>query len=364
MLEALKENHEFFSDLVWLEYEGLNRKTEDFVEYISGAMVSQNFFRLFGVAPILGRTFAQDEATRITAEGSPERDSVIVLSYSAWQSLFGGDLGALGKTLELSGCHFTVIGIMPPEFGFPAGYSQCWWPAKDPRPSDLPNTQVLVRLKSGVSERQTKAMLDTVARRLSKDPVLSGLFNSGWHLEHKTDFGFWMRPLRLAFTERKGVTELYRTLLGLLAAIGFVLLIECANIANLMLARTERRQPEMAIRAALGAGRFRLLRQFLTESVLLACAGGLGGLRPRFPIGAVVITPNALDKIPPVRAAIRRHGQGDWGDLDSHDREENERALKSGGRLLTVYTTRAGTRFYIITVAGRDVTTILLPEDY
>jgi hypothetical protein len=87
---------------------------------------------------------------------------------------------------------------------------------------------------------------------------------------------------------------------------------------------------------------------------------------PRFPLGAVVITANALDKIPPeeVRAALRRHGQGDWGDLDPHDRAENERALKSGGRLLSVYTARAGTRFYIITEAGRNVTTILLPEDY
>ncbi|MBI4661088.1 MAG: ABC transporter permease [Verrucomicrobia bacterium] len=281
VLEGLRVTQEFFSDFAVINGRMLERKTEDFTEEISGALVSPNFFTLWNVPTLLGRTFAKDEAVPLDRNEKPERDSVIVLSYTLWKSLLNGDRGAIGKTLELSGRQFTVIGVMPRHFEFPHGYTRFWVPAEDPRwvPNSMtgPNIRVLARLKSGATVEQAQAMLDTVAQRLIQDHSNTWGYPDEWR-RRPGGLGFWIRPVRIAFQESYGSEDLRRTLFGLLAAIGFVLLIVCANVANLTLARVERRQQELAVRSALGAGRFRLMRQLLTESVLLACVGGLGGL--------------------------------------------------------------------------------------
>jgi predicted permease len=280
--DALLAGREFFSDLAWYDSVWTDRKTEDFVSQTRGSMVSGDFFKIWRIQPILGRTFAPDEATPVSEDDIPVKDSVIVLSYSLWQTLFGGDQAVIGRTIEMSARHFTVIGVMLAWFQPEGAYPMFWFPAEPlrlpPTTMRLGNTRVVARLRPDSSTQQAQAMLDTVAGRLMKDHEGDVRFGYGvdWR-KRPQGLGFWIRPLRAEFDGSYGTEDFRRTLYGLLGAIVFVLLIVCANIANLMLARTERRQHELAIRAAIGAGRARLMRQLLTESLLLACLGGLGG---------------------------------------------------------------------------------------
>ena len=281
-LEGLRSNQDLFAQFAWQDSLMLERKTDDFVELESGAKVSSDFFQLWGIKPALGRTFARDETTAFNPEGRPTRDSPIVLSHEWWKTFFGGDPAILGRTVELSGRQFTVIGVMPSYFQFPAGYTRFWVAAEPDRlpPGWVsgPNTRVLARLKPGVTIQQVQAMLDTVAARIVKDlgPDARG-YAQEWR-RRPQGLGFWVRPLRQEFQGAYGADTLQHTLFGLVGAIGFVLLIACANVANLTLARTEKRQQELAVRAALGAGRARLVRQLLTESFLLASLAGLASL--------------------------------------------------------------------------------------
>ena len=281
VLEALRANQDFFSDFAWFDFEHLERKTTDFVEHVPGALVSPNFFRFWNARPLLGRTFAADEATHLNEDFRLAADSVIVLSYSWWKSLFNGDKDVLGRVVELGGRHFTVIGVMPANFQFPqVADARFWLPAEDPRRNDLPNIRVMVCLKPGVTEQQTQAMLDAVANSVKEEHSRNRFLKQEW--QRRQGLGLWLRPLSDEFTSSYGSEGLRATLFGLLGAISFLLLIVCANVANLMLAKTERREHEFAVRAALGAGRVRLMRQLLTESVLLACIGGLGGILVTF----------------------------------------------------------------------------------
>jgi putative ABC transport system permease protein len=279
VLEAINAHQKFFAQLAWADGVTLERTTSDFVEEEGGYVVSANFFELWNVPTLLGRTFAKDEAVPLDQNERPARDTVIVLGYSWWQSLFGGDPNILGKTIVLSGLHFTVIGVMPPQFQFPWGGTKFWLAAEPlrlpPGWGRAPNTRVFARLKPEVTIGQTQAMLDTVAHELVADHASDQIYSQEWS-RRPGGLGFWVRHAKAQFTD--GREDLERTLFGLLAAIGFVLLIVCANVANLTLARTERRQQELAVRAALGAGRMRLMRQLLTESLTLACLGGVGGL--------------------------------------------------------------------------------------
>ncbi|HXI50574.1 MAG TPA: ABC transporter permease, partial [Candidatus Saccharimonadales bacterium] len=279
VLEAVSAHQDFFADFAWADSLGLEKKTEDFIEEEYGYVVSPNFFTLWHVPPLLGRTFAKDEAVPLNENHKPAQDAVVVLSYAWWQSMFGGEASVLGRTIEMSGRHFTVIGVMPRHFQFPWGGTKFWVPAEPLRlpPGWMtgPNTSVFALLKPGSTIQQTEVMLETVAQQLVKDHASDKTYGPEWN-RRPGGLGFWVRPARVQFTDHRD--DLQRTLYGLLAAIGFVLLIVCANVANLTLARTEKRQQELAVRAALGAGRFRLMRQLLTESVLLACLGGMGGV--------------------------------------------------------------------------------------
>jgi len=235
-------------------------------ERIEGARASQNIFALFGVKPAVGTIFNP-------ALSDPDR--VVVLTDSFFKSHFGGDRNAFGRTLTLNDIVYTIIGVLPPEFHLPAareGQDQhspkLWVPydssaTQDPVEANRRKMQVYGRLRENVSLEQARAEMDAISRRLVEKDAKQ---NKG--------FGINVFPI---YVEDMG-KDLRRNLLVMLAAVGFVLLIGCANVANLMLTRAGARQKEMAIRKALGAGRGRLVSQLLAESLVLSGAGAIAGL--------------------------------------------------------------------------------------
>ena len=222
-----------------------------------------NLFALLGADAQLGRTYT-------VADEEPGHDDVVVLSHDLWQRQLGGDPAIVGKTLTMNGHVVTVLGVMPPGFKwFIKENSQSGKPAELWTPHRWANRQrsgrflsVVARLKPNVSVAQAQAEMDTIAGRLEQQYVE---FNTGWEAK--------LVPVR-----EQLAGEIKPALMILLGAVAFVLLIACANVANLMLARAASRQKEIAIRTALGAGRWRVMRQLLTESVLLALVGGTLGL--------------------------------------------------------------------------------------
>ncbi len=226
--------------------------------------ITPGFFRMLGVQPILGRSFSD-------AEARAGHNQVVLLSSSVWRREFGGDRNVLNKTIHLDGTPFTVVGVMPAGLLYPPG--DLWVPEVLDASNSLPQSAswpmlfVIGRLKSGVSLAKARADLEVLTHRLDTQFAPGRQkARSRWHVE--------VVPLRQLLAGDVG-----HLLTILLIAVGFVLLIACANLANLLLARTAARKKEVALRAALGARRGRLVRQFLVESALLALLGsGLGTL--------------------------------------------------------------------------------------
>ncbi len=228
-------------------------------EEIQVQRVSVDFFSVLGVPPRIGRAFAREE-------DAPGANPAVILSDELWQSRFGGNPTIIGQPITASGRTLTVVGVMPPGFHFLNTQVKAWIPlALDPANDWRKQGRYLrsvARLKSGVIIQQAQAELDGIAKRLEQDYPD---YNKGW--------GANLVPMH-----EQIVGDIRPVLLVLLAAVAFVLLIACANVANLLLARAASRQKELALRAALGAGRTRLVRQMLTESVLLAVMGGALGV--------------------------------------------------------------------------------------
>jgi predicted permease len=230
-----------------------------------GVFATTNFFEVMGVAPVLGRAL----------QPADERERVVVLGDELWRRRFKADPNVLGKTINLNAETFTIIGVMPPSFRFPTPDIELWGslaPIYDITSKgsvgdwinsrSLNAYRVVGRLQNGVAPEQAQAEMNTIAERLAQA-----------YPDSSAGTGVVLVPLRTQM-----VGNYQKPLLVLLVAVGFILLIACANVANLMMARTAARDREIAIRRAMGAGQLRLIRQMLTESILLATVGGLIGL--------------------------------------------------------------------------------------
>ncbi len=258
-LDELHQRDEIFSELVVFENHSVTYQGELFQERVWGNKVSPNFFDMWDIAPQLGRTFA-------AGEGQPGKDNVIVLSHAYWKSRFGGRTSVIGETIQFNEADLTVVGVMPPDFQFPYNGLNYWIAGEYPVLPDAYGYRdfgLAARMQPGVTLAQTQALLDAIAARHAQDHPID---NKG--------FSITVRPLRMMFSTE----QIQKTLLSLMVAVGFILLIACANLANLLFARTENRKRELAVRSALGAGTLRLLRQLLTQSILLAILGGSCGL--------------------------------------------------------------------------------------
>jgi predicted permease len=265
---------------------------------VTVAMASTGFFETLGVRPVLGRSFVPSEETE-------QKTASLLLSYGGWQRRFGGDPAVVGKTLSLDGVPSTIVGVLPKDFQFGPTNSADFWQSLQVSGWRLRRNAhwlyPIGRLRSGASLQQAQSVLLSVTQRLESQYPDS---NAGVAVR--------LFPLR---EELLGSMRL--VVIVLMATVGFVLLITCANIAGLLLARSVSRQKEISIRSALGAGRARIVRQLLTESVLLSVAGGVAGvLAAYWAVPAIVAAIPETDLLAmPALQGLRVQGDVLWFSL-------------------------------------------------
>jgi putative ABC transport system permease protein len=255
----LKQSSQVFDQMAIWASNLYNVTIQNETSQVTGAIVSPDFFPMLG-KPALGRVFKPEE----------DREPLAVLSHDFWQNRYGADPNVLGQSIKLSGKPHTIIGVMPPEFQFPGEEFKVWvtyGSAPSGTPEQAENRQLrifraLAHLRPGISAVHMQSEVDAISQRLQQQFPQT---NAG---------------VRINFTSlyERMVGDVRPALRVLLGTVGFLLLIACANIANLALARMAAREREIAVRMALGAARRRVMRQVLTESLLLAIVGGIGGL--------------------------------------------------------------------------------------
>jgi len=260
-----KDQNKSFSDMAAFFDLNRNLTSDGEPEEVAGQIATTNLFSVLGVNAIQGRTFAPDD-------GKPGQEKIVVIGYDLWQRRFGGDPKIIGRQITINNEQNTIIGVLPADVGWhvqkgsmikkaPEIWSP-WQVSNELRERKGRFARAVGRLKPGVTLAQAQNEMNIIGARLEQQ-----------YPEFNTNWGVNVVPLRTQFTG-----EIRRPLLILLGAVGFVLLIACANVANLLLARAASRRKEIALRAGLGATRWRIARQLLTESVLLSALGGVFGL--------------------------------------------------------------------------------------
>src|SRR5262249_12039173 len=258
-LKDWRAQNEAFEPPSAYDTRGYNLQTRDNPEQVFAAEVSPDFFDAFAIDPSLGRPFTTDEDTS-------GRNHVAILSDQLWRVDFGANPAVVGQEITLDGEQYLVAGIMPAQFRFPSRQTQLWVPLVLPQgqKSSRGNHYLFTigLLKHGVTVETAQQEMSAIASRIEQQ-----------YPNQQTGRGIKLIPLK-----EEMVRNIRPALLMLMGAVGFLLMIACANVANLQLVRASSRQKEVAIRSALGAGSLRLARQLLTESVVLAGAGGLLGI--------------------------------------------------------------------------------------